>query len=126
PPVGKDPDKKDPMMGSVPTWPTEIAGRDAKAYVKDLFDLDPSVREIALRVLPNFGPPVKKATTPDGKITISKALLARMNPALERDPGVRLAAYVAASLIGFEDEADIKEAIRLLAITVDQAPRGSQ
>jgi HEAT repeat protein len=125
PAPGKEPDKKDPM-GSAPTWPTEIGGRDAKAYVKDLFDPDPAIREIALKTLPNFGPAVREATTPDGKTPIGKALLARMDPALERDPGVRLAAYTAASLIGFKDEKDVKEATRLLAVTVDAGPPGSQ
>jgi HEAT repeat protein len=131
PPPPKEPKKDDPapMMGSLPKepeWPREIDGRDAKAYVKDIYDPDPSIRVIALRTLPNFGPTVKKATTPDGKTTIGKALVSRMNHLVEKDPGVRLAAYAAASAIGFEDEGDIKEAIRLLAITVDQSLPGSQ
>lgn len=131
PPMSKESDKKDPPMpmGSLPKepeWPREIDGRDAKSYVKDIFDPDPSIRVIALRTLPGFGPTVKTATTPDGKITIGKALLSRMNHLIEKDPGVRLASYAAASEIGFEKEDDIKEAIRLLAITVDQGAAGGQ
>lgn len=119
PPPSKDPDKKDPMMGSVPDWPKEIGGKDAKAYVKDLIDPDPAVREIALKTLPGFGPPVRKATTPDGKITIGKALLARMDVANERDTQVRASAFTAAAAIGFDEDLDTKEAVRILGTTVD-------
>ena len=126
----KEEPPKDPSMGTPvkePEWPREIDGRDAKSYLKDVYDPDPSIRVIALRTLPNFGPPVRKVSldTKD-KVTCGKALVSRMDPRQERDPGVRLAAYAAASAIGLEDEKDITEAIRLLAITVDQGYPGGQ
>jgi HEAT repeat protein len=126
----KDPPKDPPSsVGSLPKepeWPKEIGGKGANAYIKDLFDLDPAIREVALRTLPGFGPPVRKATAPDGKMTLGKALLIRMDPGKEFDPGVRVAAYACAAAIGFEEEKDEKEAIRLLGIAVDRGAIGGQ
>jgi HEAT repeat protein len=117
-------DKKDESPGRTkptePKWPTEIGGKDMKAWLKDITDPDPAIREAALTVLPNFGPEVRKVA--------AKPILARMKfPSAggEPDPGVRLILFDAASLIGFEDSKDETEAIRLLGLTVDLAPSGS-
>lgn len=116
----KEDDKKEPpKQGSVIVWPTEVGGRPAKEYIKDLSDPDPSIRVIALQMLPLFGPSVKKATTPDGKITYGKALLARMNGMTESDPWVRLSAFDLVSQLGFEEDLDVREAVRLLGVIAE-------
>src|SRR6478609_2576453 len=116
-------DKKDETPGRTkapePKWPKEIGGKDMKAWLKDITDPDPAIRESALSALPNFGPSVRKDA--------SKPILARMKfPADggERDPSVRITLFDTAVVIGFEPE-DEKEAIRLLGLTVDQSPAGS-
>lgn len=124
PPAAKAPDPKEPkekMAGSVKTveWPTDIYGRKPADFVKDLTDLDPFVRETALRTLPNFGPSMKK------EAGLSKGLLARMDFTKEGDPGVRAAAFEAAAAIGFDGKADFDEAVRLLFVTADKAAPGS-
>ena len=128
-PPPKVDDKKDPMkVGSVFVWPTEIGGKDAKGYIKDLSDPDPAIKVIALQTLPLFGPTVKKASAPDGKttdgkITYGKAVLARMNGETESDPWVRLAAFELVTRMGyFEDDLDPKEAVRILGVCAQGNP----
>lgn len=123
PPKVDDKDKKEPMkQGSAIVWPTEIGGKDAKAYLKDLSDPDPAVRVIALQTLPLFGPAAKKTTTPDGKLTYGKAVLVRMSGETESDPWVRLEAFKLVLLNGFEDEADMRAAVLLLGKIADGNP----
>jgi HEAT repeat protein len=116
PPVRPAPPAPEPPQPKEPEWPKEIGGKDVAGYVKDFSDPDPAVREQAVRTLPNFGPAARKGT--------GKALLRLMERERERDPGVRVAAYVTAAALGFEDEADIKEAIRLLGLAADEGVSG--
>ncbi|MBX9583850.1 MAG: HEAT repeat domain-containing protein, partial [Gemmataceae bacterium] len=118
----KPPEPKEKTIGSVkvPEWPTEINGKRAADYVKDLTtDLDPYIRWLALRALPAFGPAVRK------EAGLAKAILARMDFQKELDPGVRAAAFEAAGAIGFDSPNDFDEAVRLLFVTADQAGKGS-
>lgn len=105
----KEPDKKEPEKKEY-VWPTQINGKDIKAVIKDLKDLDPVNREYAARTLPNFGPAAQKKE-------VSQLLLDRMQA--EPDPGVRFAVYTAIGSIAFDDDKDNKEALRLLALVVD-------
>lgn len=120
PAPAKPPEPKEKTVGSVkvPEWPTDIFGKKPADFVKDLADLDPFVRQTALRALPNFGPTVKK------EAGVAKGILARMNFEKELDPGVRAAAFEAAGAIGFDDGNDFDEAVRLLYVTADQAQKG--
>jgi HEAT repeat protein len=118
-PDKKDPDKKDTPKPPAPKWPTEIGGKDVAAVLKDLEDPDPSVRELAARTLPQFGPPTHK----DPKV--GRLLIKRMKSEFEKDPGVRAAVFAAAGLIQFDNDADQKEAVRLLSLVVDGSPPGS-
>src|SRR5437899_11182145 len=79
------------------------------AYLKDLNDPDPATREAALRTLPMFGPSVRKPS--------AKPIPYRMEK--EPDPNVKFAAYAAAVLIGFDSDADIKEAVRILGLAAE-------
>lgn len=42
-------------------YPTEIAGRNLDQWIKDIDSLDPSIRTLAIRTVPNFGPSCKRA-----------------------------------------------------------------
>lgn len=44
-----------------PKWPTEVGGESLDDWIKKLKDSDPSVRDMAIRVIPMFGDPAKKA-----------------------------------------------------------------
>ncbi|MBX9628207.1 MAG: HEAT repeat domain-containing protein, partial [Gemmataceae bacterium] len=120
PAPAKPPEPKEKTTGSVkvPEWPTEIGGKRPADYVKDLTDLDPFIRKFALQALPAFGPSMKK------EAGVAKGILARMDFQKELDPGVRAAAFEAAGAIGFDDERDFDEAVRLLFVTADQGQKG--
>jgi len=115
PEPAKEPPKepaKEPSKGPTKLpefrWPTELGGKDLAAWLKDVTNPDPAIREFALKTLPNFGP--ENVRKPAGKL-----LLARMTA--EKDPGVRITVFNTAALIGFESDAEEKEAIRILAET---------
>lgn len=124
----KPPEPKEKVTGSVKVieWPKEINGKSIADFVRETVDLDPAVREAALRTLPAFGPAVRS----DAKA--AKAILARMESNKEGDPGVRAAAYEAAGAVsllvpgkvGFEDPHDTAEAIRLLTVAAEKGAKG--
>ncbi|HEX4612559.1 MAG TPA: hypothetical protein VH092_30475 [Urbifossiella sp.] len=124
-PDGKDKDKdkdkeKDKEGRSVKfEWPREINGRGLTDYIKETRDLDPAVRERALRTIPNFGPDIvrKEAGWP-------AAILARMATDKERDTGVRAAAYEAVGIVGLDKDGDIKEAVRTLFTAAESGATG--
>lgn len=129
PPKAPPPEPKEKMAGSVKLfeWPTDINGKKPADFIKDTVDLDPCIREMALRTLPNFGPVIRKESG------LAKAVLARMDFLKEKDPGVRAAAFNLAGKVaefdpdgayGFYEDADTKEAVRLLYVTADQAQSG--
>lgn len=120
PDMAKKEKEKEKGSGSVkPEWPREINGRTLAEYLKDTTDLDPAVRERALRIIPGFGPEIVKKEP-----GWAKAALPRMSSEKERDPGVRAAAYEAVGAIGLEKDADIKEAVRVLFIAAEQGASG--
>lgn len=112
----KDPAAKEPTKPKEPEWPSQVNGRGLGEYLKDLTDPDPFVRDVALRTIPNFGPPSRKGT--------GKMILQRMDTKTEKDPMVRYAAYACAAVIGFEDDNDMKEAVRILGVTADAGQSG--
>ena len=75
-------------------------------------------------MLPLFGPPGQKVLDKGGQNVAGRTLLRVMER--ETDPVVRLAAYQTAALIGFVEEADVREAVRILSIAVDQGARRGQ
>lgn len=115
-PEKKEPEKKEEPKQPEVKWPTEVNGKDIGATLKDVEDPDPVLREYGARTLPQFGPPASKTH-------VSKLLIKRMNA--EKDPGVKAAVYSAVGGIQFENEADNKEALRLLVIAVDHGAPGS-
>jgi HEAT repeat protein len=74
-------------------------------------------------MLPLFGPPGQKVVV-NGQNVAGKVLLRAMEK--EPDPTVRLAAYQTAALIGFADEGDVREAVRILAGAAERGATGGQ
>jgi HEAT repeat protein len=119
-PAKKEPDKKEPDKKEAPKlpeikWPTDVNGKSIGDVLKDVDSTDPTIREFAVGTLLLFGPPTQKEN-------VSKVLLRRMR--VETDPGVRFAVFRAVGQIPFENEADTKEALRLLANVVDTSATG--
>jgi hypothetical protein len=113
-----------PPRPKEPEWPREIEGKDVRAVLVAMEkESDPQGREVAVRMLPLFGPPGQKVIV-NGQNVAGRTLLRVMEK--ESDPTVRLAAYQTAALIGFVEEADIKEAVRILSVAIDQGARGGQ
>lgn len=125
PPPTRDMTKDAPTKLKEPEWPREIEGHDIKSVLLAIEkDPDPQTREVAVRTLPLFGPPGQKVPDKSGQNVAGKVLLRAMEK--ESDPVVRLAAYQTAALIGFVEEADVREAVRILGVAVDQGARGGQ
>lgn len=118
PPESKDKDKGGSTSVKA-EWPKDINGKTLPDYLRDTVDLDPAVRERSLRTIPNFGPEIVRK-----ELGWPKAVLARMNTEKELDPGVRAAAYEAMGTVGLEKDADIKEAVRILALVAENGASG--
>ncbi len=107
-------DPKDAGKGMPEPKSLMIGGKDMFAWIKEVTDPDPTIRENALRILPSFAPAVQKHA--------AKLLLARMTA--EKDPGVRITVFNTAAIIGFENNNDIEEAVRILAVTANTSAPG--
>jgi hypothetical protein len=102
----KEKDKdKDPKKFE---WPTEVLGKKLDYWVKEASKSpDPSNREAALRILPQFGPDARKTAGP--------VLLSAMTK--DTDINVRLTALATVPLLGFDDaniEAGLNAMVALL------------
>lgn len=91
----KKDDKDDKSKTPSFTYPTQLDGKTPDEWAKIARDSpDASMREMAIRILPSFGPAGRKAG--------SAALLHALT--LDRDAGNRLVALGVLPNIGFEDE----------------------
>jgi hypothetical protein len=115
-PAQQDPPKDKetpPDQTKLPEWPTSIDNKGVYEWLKDVDNPDPSTREFALKTLPSFGPSARKIC--------SKKLVERMT--VEKDPGVRIAVFNTAAVLGLEDS-DVKPAVAILARIVEQGAAG--
>jgi HEAT repeat protein len=80
---------------------TEINGKKLPQWIAEIKHSDPAVRENAIRTVPLFGKPARKAV---------KALI---NELRDLDPSLRVNAAISLGLIGM-DEADLTEGVRAL------------
>jgi HEAT repeat protein len=85
-------------------FPTEINGKKREQWVKDMRSPDPSVREEAIRLLPAFGPEVRKLA--------SQNLLHALT--LDPDYSVRLAALQMIPVVGLESQGEVDAALRAI------------
>lgn len=104
----KDPKSKDYV------WPKDVNGRNVAEWAGDLDSKDASIRESAVKAIPLFGP--------DGRKACGKRLIRLVNDA---DPGVRIAAVSAMSLMGFETQADIRDAVTAMRQALNNTAPGS-
>jgi len=110
-PMPMDPKKAPPIkmpMGTLsgsdaPQWPKEILGKKLDAWVADIRDTDPSIRENAIRTVQFFGPDARKAA--------AKNLIASLD---DTDASCRVNAIIMVGLIGFDDPAHARQAVSSL------------
>jgi len=118
--MAKDTDKeKAKEKDKPPEWPKQIGGKDPAAYVKELTDPDPHIRNLAFQTLPKFGP--------DAQSVASKAMVKALDREIRTaapvgaDTTVVSAAINAIAELGLVD-ADIKDGCRLLGTLITDSP----
>jgi HEAT repeat protein len=95
------PDKEGSQSSKEPEIPKDVGGKTIDQWIKDMYDLDPSVREAAIQAVVQFGRGARKAVP---------ALLTETQ---DRDASIRTHAAIALGTIGF-DEKDLKRGVAAL------------
>lgn len=108
----KDP-KKEPEKPF--EWPKDVNGKNVGEWVEDFRDSDPAVRELAVRMIPSFGPAARPIAGRKVMMMIAE----------DPDPGVRMAAMTTAGLLGHESKDDIKPMIYALRMAIGRTYNGS-
>jgi len=111
-------------------YPKQIDGKDLATWIKEISynssnlqptTIDPQSREIAIKVLPNFGPTARRPAL--------KPLIAVVD--YDPDPGVRQAAVTVISNMGYEEDAKekgtlmAKDAVRSIQSRLAKTAPGS-
>lgn len=105
-----------PMVETPPDWPKEISGKDLKGWLTELKEsTDGSVREYAIKVIPQFGPPARRDSI--------KPLLAALRQ--ENDPGVKVHLLMVIGTIGAETPEEAREITEALRLVIANAGLGS-
>lgn len=105
-----------PMVEKPPEWPKEIGGKDLKGWLTELKEsTDGSVRELAIKVIPQFGPPARRESI--------KPLLSALR--LENDPGVKVHLLMVIGSIGAETPEEAREITEGLRLVIANAGLGS-
>ncbi|CAN5297871.1 hypothetical protein BH11PLA2_BH11PLA2_40710 [soil metagenome] len=101
---------------AAPAWPTQVGGKDLAAWLKEFTDSkDGSVREMAVKVIPMFGPTARAPAL--------KPLIRRLGD--ETDPGVRANIILALGAIGSEKPEEAKQICEALHGILLKAGLGS-
>lgn len=107
-----------PPVGApkAPEWPKSIGGRTAADWVAEFHNPDPTLRENAVKILPAFGPDVRKVAT--------KPLIGLID---DPDPGVRVNAILVLATIGFgpDQREEARVAASALASAINKTAPGS-
>jgi HEAT repeat protein len=107
-----------PAVGApkAPEWPKTLGGRTAADWVAEFHNPDPTLRENAVKVLPAFGPDVRKVAT--------KPLIGLID---DPDPGVRVNAILVLATIGFgpDQREEARAAAAALASAINKTAPGS-
>ncbi|MCZ2340790.1 MAG: hypothetical protein LC104_03220 [Bacteroidales bacterium] len=109
------PDAAPPKPEKPFEWPKDVNGKNLGEWVAEFRDPDPTVREIAVRVIPAFGPAARPVA---GRKVMTMI-------ADDPDPGVRMAAMTTAGLLGHESKDDIKPMIYALRMAIGKTYNGS-
>ena len=106
-----------PMVAEKPPeWPKDISGKDLKGWLTELKEsTDGSVREYAIKVIPQFGPPARRESI--------KPLLAALRQ--ENDPGVKVHLLMVIGTIGAETPEEAREITEGLRLVIANAGLGS-
>jgi len=107
--------KKDAKEQKAPEWPKEVLGKKLDYWVKEISkSTDPSSRESAIRILPQFGPDARKTAGP--------ALLNALTK--DTDISVRMTALVTIPLVGLDDS-NIDAGLNAMVALVKPGPSGA-
>jgi HEAT repeats len=113
-----------PAMPAAPTaapmnervWPKEVGGKDLKGWLAELKDSpDGSLRELAVKAIPEFGPSIRKEVLQPMLTALRK----------ETDPGVKVNLLIVLGNIGPEDADDGKKLADQLKLVALNSPQGS-
>ncbi len=104
-----DLNKKADMAAS---YAREVGGRPLSEWITDLKNIDPSVRERALRAIPLFGPPA------------SQAVPTIMERCLDRDASPRVRAIGALGMLEIADK-DVPKVVETLAKRISDDPQSA-
>ena len=97
-------------------WPKDIGGKDLKGWLAELKEsTDGSVRELAIKVIPQFGPPARRESI--------KPLLSALRQ--ENDPGVKVHLLMVIGSIGAESPDEAREITEGLRLVIANAGLGS-
>ena len=116
------PDKakeSDPKTADKPEkfeWPSRIDNKTLEDWIKDLdprVNRDPTLREVAVKIIPGFGPAAQKAVP------------ALTQSIRDPDPGVRIAAMVVLTGMSLEDELEVRRVSEAMAFVIAKTPKGS-
>jgi HEAT repeat protein len=99
--ASEKPDKEDSKSSKESSIPKEVGGKTIEQWIKEMSDLDPSVREAAIQAVVQFGPGARKAVP------------ALITETQDRDTSIRTNAAIALGQIGF-DEKDLKRGVAAL------------
>ena len=117
-PAGSQPQPGLPAAGApkAPEWPREIGGKSALDWVAEFHNPDPTLRENAVKVIPGFGPDVRRVAV--------KPLIALIE---DPDPGVRVNAILVLAAIGFsaDQREECRTAAAALAAAINRTAPGS-
>jgi len=104
------------VVEKLPEWPKEISGKDLKGWLAELKEsTDGSVREYAIKVIPQFGPPARRESI--------KPLLSALRQ--ENDPGVKVHLLMVIGTIGAETPEEAREITEGLRLIIANAGLGS-
>jgi HEAT repeat protein len=95
-------------------WPKQIYGKTVQDFIIEFNSSDPTVREIAVRTLPGFGPEARKI--------YMKPLLRLIS---DPDPGVRINTIMVIASMPIESKEDMKAAADSLRSAIQNTVSGS-
>jgi hypothetical protein len=116
PELPKKPEPPKKPEGPKLDYPKEILGKNLDAWVRDMHvsnQADPSIRELAIKTVPLFGPSCRKVASSNLLFALTK----------DPDYSVRLTALGMVPAIGFEGSADIDAGMKAM---IDMATRSQQ
>jgi hypothetical protein len=100
----------------VENWPKEISGKDLKGWLAELKDSpDGSLREFAVKAIPQFGPPARDQSL--------APLLAALRK--ETDPGVKINILIVLGNYGPKTAEEGKKIVEPLKLLITNSPPGS-